>query len=129
MSSRVVFVEDCPLDAEMARRGVVTTKPDVEVDWVSDEPGFWRSLKQDVSLIVLDLHLPSVSGLKLLRDLRRKPVFQHIPVVVFSGSRDPQAFAQALAEGAEECCSKPMNAGEFLETVRGFSQRWLVRNN
>lgn len=69
------------------------------------------------ALILLDLHLPDMSGLDALRELRRQPVTREIPVIVVSADAAESTSARVLAEGATAYMSKPLNLEAFLATV------------
>jgi len=66
-------------------------------------------------LVLLDLAMPVQSGLKVLEFMRTKPEFQTLPVVVFSGQKDPKLTARACSLGAKSVLAKPAN---FPEAVR-----------
>lgn len=69
------------------------------------------------ALILLDLHLPDMNGLEVLRELRRYPVTRAIPVVVVSADASESTEARVMLEGATAYMSKPLNLEAFLATV------------
>jgi two-component system, OmpR family, phosphate regulon response regulator PhoB len=67
--------------------------------------------------LVLDLMLPDVSGLELLRQLRAKSVFDAMPVVILSALADPDQIRQGLAFGADRYVTKPYLVNTLTKTV------------
>ena len=68
-------------------------------------------------LIVLDLHLPDLSGDTVLRRLRRDPRTSHIPVVIFSADATERQVKRLLAAGARAYLTKPAKVGDFLKML------------
>jgi len=79
-------------------------------------------------LILLDLNLPDVDGLELLRELQRDPDCASIPVVVVSADATPARIEDALAAGARRYMTKPLNLGSFLgmldDLLQGIDSRY-----
>jgi CheY-like chemotaxis protein len=68
-------------------------------------------------LILLDLHLPDMSGLQVLNELKADPRTAAMPVVVLTADALPGTVAQVLDAGAVACLSKPIDVPAFLETI------------
>ena len=79
-------------------------------------------------LIVLDLHMPGVSGLDVLREIRSHKRTEHIPVVMFSSSEDAHSICQSYDLGVNSFIKKPNDLAEFSETVLQLSMYWLLLN-
>lgn len=79
-------------------------------------------------LIVLDLKLPKVSGLEVLRQLKANPHSRSIPVVTLSSSREKRDLAESYQLGANSYLVKPMDFDEFGDTVRTLGRYWLQFN-
>ena len=69
------------------------------------------------NLVLLDLHLPDISGTTVLENLRAEPRTQEIPVVVISADATPGQTKRLLALGARRYLAKPINVREFLEVI------------
>lgn len=69
-------------------------------------------------LLILDLMLPDVSGVEFLRQMRSKPVFDSVPVLVLSAMIDPDHIRQALDAGADRYLTKPYIANNLLTVVQ-----------
>jgi two-component system response regulator len=85
------------------------------------------SLKQP-SLILLDLRLPKVDGLELLRMIRTNEKTEMIPVVVFSSSTRDEDRIESYRLGANSFIIKPIAYNRFVETVAGIGSYWALQN-
>ena len=79
-------------------------------------------------LIVLDLKLPKVSGLEVLRRIKTTPRTQTIPVVILSSSQENRDLAECYQSGANSYLVKPMDFDEFAELIRLLGRYWLQQN-
>ena len=77
-------------------------------------------------LIILDLHLPRVSGLEILRRIRGHPDGETLFVIVFTGSRDDRERAEAVSLGVDGYFQKPDDIVEFFKTLEKIGLTWLV---
>jgi PAS domain S-box-containing protein len=114
---RVHYVEDNETNVEVMR-GVLAQRPQVVLDVSKlglDGLTAIRSRRPD--LILLDMHLPDIDGLELLRQLQRDPACADIPVVVVSADATAARVEQALAAGARRYMTKPLNLSGFLEML------------
>jgi CheY-like chemotaxis protein len=68
------------------------------------------------ALMIVDLRMPRMNGIELLRALQAEPAWRHVPVIVITG--DLGATHEAMAAGARACLYKPVDAEEFLASVR-----------
>ena len=74
-------------------------------------------------LILLDMHLPDISGLDLLRHLKGDPQTANIPIVVVSADALAQQISDALEAGAERYLTKPVSVGELLAVLDDLLDR------
>lgn len=79
-------------------------------------------------LIILDLKLPKVSGLEVLRRVRSETRTRFVPVVVLTSSSEQQDIYDSYANGANAYVRKSIDFEEFLETVRCLEKFWGVFN-
>ncbi len=79
-------------------------------------------------LILLDLKLPKISGLELLAKVKKHPHTQSIPVVVLTSSREDADLDSCYKSGANSYIVKPVDFGDFTETVRRLGHYWLLIN-
>jgi len=76
-------------------------------------------------LIFLDLTLPSLSGMKLLQDLRANPATRRIPVIVITGSQEQQDLLDSYNSGANSYVRKGGHIAEFHEKIKCLCRYWL----
>ena len=81
------------------------------------EEGFLRAEKGDINLILLDISMPNISGLEVLKLLKRNETTKKIPVMIISSSRDDNDKINSLACGALEYFAKPFNAEKLLNSI------------
>jgi DNA-binding response OmpR family regulator len=69
-------------------------------------------------IIILDLMLPDVSGIDLLKQMRAKQVFDNLPVLILSALADPDQIREGLSSGADRYLTKPYLANNLISTVQ-----------
>ena len=77
---------------------------------------------------LLDLKLPKVDGLEVLRRLRADKRTQLLPIVILTSSNEEQDLIEGYKNGANSYVRKPVDFNEFLEAVRELGLYWLVLN-
>lgn len=79
-------------------------------------------------VILLDLRLPRVDGLEVLRYARRQPVWRQLPIVVMTTSRENRDIETAYQSGANSYIIKPVDFEAFSEVVKSIKIYWLLTN-
>ena len=118
---RVLVVDDEPPIRKLLRMGLSTQGYDI-----LDAPNGKTALEltaQKPDLIILDLGLPDIQGLELLRMLRERN--DSVPIVVLSSRSDESAKVQALDAGADDYVTKPFGMDEFLARIRAALRHQL----
>ncbi len=140
MSERVILlVEDNPSDEELTLRAlkksnilnrVVVVHDGVEaLDWLfRTGVHAGRSPDEVPQVILLDLKLPKVDGLEVLRAIRGDDRTKLLPVVVLTSSIQEQDVVASYGLGANSYVRKPVDFTQFVEAVRQLGLYWLVIN-
>jgi two-component system response regulator len=87
-----------------------------------------QPLNSRPAVILLDLNLPLVSGLEVLRRIRSEDRTRLLPVVILTSSKEEQDLMEGYRLGANSYVRKPVDFAEFLEATRQLGLYWLVLN-
>jgi two-component system, response regulator len=132
MSDRtILLVEDNPDDEELTLRALqksnITNPVVVARDGVEAlEYLFEKGLRPQVML--LDLKLPKLDGLEVLRRVRENPATKLVPIVILTSSVEEQDVLRGYDLGANSYIRKPVDFTQFVEAVRQLGLYWLVLN-
>lgn len=135
----ILLVEDNPLEVELTLRPLRDLDPNghVEVardgeealDFLLGRGEFRHRLTAPLpQLVLLDLQLPKVDGLDVLRGVRGNARTRMVPVVVLTSSNDPRQLAQCYQLGANSCVLRPVRYQEFSEAIQSVARYWLGFN-
>jgi CheY-like chemotaxis protein len=135
----ILLVEDNPDDAELTKRALARHRvknPLVHVqdgvaalDYVYGTGQFaGRDVRVQPQLILLDLKLPKIDGLEVLRRLRADERTRLLPVVVMTSSREEEDLVKSYSLGANSYVRKPIDFADFAEAIRTLSLYWLILN-
>jgi len=119
--AEVLLVEDEADDAELLTRALLQMRPGTIVTVVSDGVEALKRLHGDdqntpplrPNLIILDLNLPRLDGMQVLRCIHADARTRKIPVVVLSGTCSPEDVGATRHYGAKACMRKPQNGGDM----------------
>ena len=85
-----------------------------------------RSSGLNPGLILLDINMPKLTGLEVLKDVKSDPVFRDIPTVMLTTSARDEDRAASLLGGADEFITKPVNFRHFTATLHAVLDRFLA---
>jgi two-component system response regulator len=87
-----------------------------------------RSIEHPPRLILLDLKLPKVDGMEVLRQLKDDPRTKTIPVVIMTSSKEERDLVNGYGLGANSYIQKPVDFDQFRKTVKSVGMYWLLIN-
>lgn len=132
----VLLVEDEPSAIKIAHAAAASSEDildltvlegvDAALGWIKDNAVASESMPD---VIFIDLKLPRLEGLAVLRTMRNSPALQHIPIIVFSAEHTPADVVMGYSVGANSFVPKPADAAQFGELFREQLEYWLPRRN
>ena len=137
MNSRwILLAEDDPKDAELTRRALAESKAgDIVIAHDGAEALIClRKVDADHAcssrpcVVLLDLKMPRIDGLEVLRQIKTDPQLRTIPVVMLTSSRQEKDVAQSYDLGANAYVVKPVSFAEFREALREVGSFWAAIN-
>lgn len=136
----IVLIEDNPDDAELTIRALkkhnlannlVHLKNGAEaIDFLFARGEYaGRDITQIPKVILLDLKMPKVNGLEVLREIKNDERLKVIPVVVLTSSQEDPDIKEAYRLGVNSYIVKPVGFNDFLKAVSDMGFYWLLLNN
>lgn len=137
--AEILLVEDNPDDVELTLHALRQNRVGNHLEVVRDGAealdflfcrGAYsqRSSDQPPKLVLLDLKLPKVDGLEVLRQVKNEPRTRAIPVVILTTSKEENDMVRGYQLGVNSYIQKPVDFDQFRETVNRLGLYWLVVN-
>ncbi len=135
----ILLVEDNPADMELTLHALkqnnlanqihVARDGEEALDFLFCRGAFAaREFGHPPKLVLLDLKLPKVEGIEVLRVVKQDPRTRNIPVVILTSSREDRDRVNGYSLGVNSYLQKPVNFDEFREMVRQLGMYWMVVN-
>jgi CheY-like chemotaxis protein len=135
----ILLVEDNPSDIELTKRALEKSHVANELVVVEDGQealdyllpagsGTGRLDRELPALVLLDLKLPRVDGLEVLRRIRADPRMRRLPVVVMTSSTEEQDLATSYDRGVNSYIRKPVDFSQFALAIQQLGLYWLLLN-
>ena len=134
INAPILLVEDNPTDLDLTRRALTRRKLGNPIEVVRDGEealaflARWETGAPLPALILLDLKLPKMSGLEVLRQIKRHPQFAAIPVVILTTSAEDSDIRKAYQFGVNSYIVKPMDFEKFIGVAAQIEVYWCVTN-
>ncbi len=138
-SNTILLIEDNPSDIALTKRAlqkaqianelVIAADGQEALDYLfATGPHFGRDTTRQPLLTLLDLKLPKIPGLEVLRQIRAHSLTRRIPVVILTSSNEEQDIAASYDFGGNSYIRKPVDFGQFVDAVRQLGLYWLILN-
>jgi len=135
----ILLVEDNPGDegltlrslkrSNIMNRVVVTRDGPDALDYLFARGAYsGRDATEEPQIVLLDLNLPKVNGLEVLRAIRADEKTRLLPVIILTSSKEDKDLIAGYASGANSCVVKPVDFNQFSEAVRQLGLYWLLIN-
>jgi CheY-like chemotaxis protein len=135
----ILLVEDNPDDITLTERALkkshilnklIVAKDGVEALDYLFGTGSWagRDMNNMPEIVLLDLKLPKIDGLEVLKRIRANAPTKLLPVVILTSSKEEKDLIDGYSMGANSYIRKPVNFNQFADAVRQLGLYWLVLN-
>lgn len=132
----ILLVEDNGNDAAMTLRALKKANVLNEVIWLKDGDEALNHLFNDClehgkvlpQLVLLDIHMPKVDGIEVLRRVRSDPRISWLPIIIFTSSKEEKDLLDSYKLGVNSYICKPINFDEFAPVVSTLGCYWLIVN-
>ena len=135
----VLLIEDNTDDERLTLRAlrknnvmnevVVACDGQEAVDFISGSGKFaGRDTSLLPSIVILDLRIPKLDGLSVLREIRENPKTRHVPVIALTASEDEEKIRAAYAAGVNSFVKKPTDPDQYGDTILNTVMYWLLLN-
>jgi CheY-like chemotaxis protein len=135
---RILMVEDDPNDVELTMTAladynlaneVVVTRDGAEaLDYLYCRGAFATRTNENPAVLLLDLKLPKVDGLQVLKQIKSDEQLRMIPVVVLTSSREERDMVASYRQGVNAYVVKPVDFHEFVNAIKELGVFWAVIN-
>ncbi len=137
-AKQILLIEDSPQDVELIRIALaemhftseiaVARDGEEALDYLYRRRMFESRIEGDPSFMMLDLKLPKIDGLELLKQVKRYPALKCIPVVMLTSSREEQDVVKSYALGVNAYVVKPVAFDKFVEAIKQIGLFWGLIN-
>ncbi len=135
---KILLAEDNPNDVELtlaalrenhlANEVVVVRDGEEALDYLYQQNSYESRPGGNPALMLLDLKMPKVDGIEVLRRVKADPAKRSIPIVVLTSSREEQDVVRSYDLGVNAYVVKPVDFPEFVQAVRVLGGFWAVLN-
>ncbi len=135
---QILFAEDNPKDVELTLEALADNNLANRVEVVRDGVEAMEYLRREgkykerrlgnPAVAILDIKMPRMDGIEVLRAIRSDPVLKMIPVVMLTSSREEQDLIRSYELGINAYVVKPVKFSEFIEAVKHLGVFWAILN-
>ena len=136
--NRILYAEDSENDIELTLSAFEEAKIANPIDVVRDgqevldylfyQGGYSNRSKQVPAFILLDLKMPKLDGIEVLKEIRKTEEYKTIPVIILTSSKMESDMVQSYELGANGFVIKPIDFMEFTESIKSLGYYWAIVN-
>lgn len=137
-AGRILLVEDSPQDVELTLSALskqsldddvaVATDGEQALDYLFRRGAYATRTGPNPVVVFLDVKLPKLDGIEVLRALRSAEAFARLPVVMLTSSREEHDVARSYALGVNAYVVKPVDYRGYVDAIGGMGQFWAIIN-
>lgn len=134
----ILIVDDSPKDVELTisalseknlANELVVAEDGVEaLDYLYRRGQFAKRENGNPAVILLDIKMPRMNGIEVLKHIRSNPKFNFIPVIMVTSSREEKDLIESYKLGANSYVVKPVDIVQFIDAIKALGQYWAVIN-
>ena len=134
---RILIVDDSPKDIELTISALAEKNLANEVDVAEDgeealdylyKRGKFANKIGDPAVILLDIKMPKMDGIEVLKHIRSDPTFKLIPIIMVTSSCEERDLVECYRLGANSYVVKPVDIAQFINAIKVVGQYWAVVN-
>jgi len=135
---RILIVDDSPKDVELVIAALAEKNLANEVDVAEDgeealdylykRGKFIDRENSNPTVILLDIKMPKMNGIEVLKHIRSVPEFKMIPVIMVTSSHEERDLVESYKLGANSYVVKPVDIVQFIDAIKTLGQYWVVIN-
>jgi len=135
---RILIVDDSPKDVELTIAALAEKNLANEVDVAEDgvealdylykRGKFAEYANGNPAVILLDIKMPRMNGIEVLKHIRSDSKFKFIPVIMVTSSREEKDLVESYKLGANSYVVKPVDIVQFIDAIKALGQYWAIIN-
>ena len=134
---RILIVDDSPNDVELTKAVLTQNNLANEINVAEDgeealdylyKRGKFVDEKSNPSIILLDMKMPKMNGIEILKIIRSDRQFSAIPIIMFTSSHEERDLVESYRHGANSYVVKPVDIPQFIDAIKTLGQYWIVIN-
>src|ERR1035437_4455919 len=135
---RILIVDDSPKDIELtisalgeknlANEVAIAEDGEEALDYLYKRGKFVDYDQGNPAVILLDIKMPKMNGIEVLKHIRSNPEFKSIPVIMVTSSGEERDLVESYKLGANSYVVKPVDIIQFIEAIKTLGQYWVIIN-
>jgi CheY-like chemotaxis protein len=124
----VKLIKSALEEAHFGNEIIVAEDGEEALDFLYKRGKFANNTSDDPVFILLDIKMPMMDGIEVLKIIRADSVFNKVPIIMLTSSRDSRDLEDCYDNGANSFVVKPVNISDFINVVKELGQYWVVVN-